>query len=115
MLRLDTKELSYLFPGDINWHREKELISAGLNLKADILLSPHHGSSSSNSPEFLAHVDPSYIIISAGRHNPFQIPYNSLLEKSEDAGRQVYTTTRDGTITFAGNKRVVSVSTYQVN
>ncbi|MBE9521152.1 MAG: hypothetical protein IME97_08475 [Proteobacteria bacterium] len=94
---------------------EKKLISGGHRLKADVLLSPHHGSSSSNSPEFLTHVDPSYLVISAGRRNPFQFPYNSLLASGEDIGLQVYTTGKDGTVSFSGNGREISVSRYQVN
>jgi competence protein ComEC len=115
VLRLDTAVFSYLFPGDINHHMEKKLISEAHWLKADVLLSPHHGSSSSNSPEFLSHVDPSYLVISAGRHNRFQFPYYSLLASREATGIQVYTTAKDGTVTFSGNGRDVSVSRYQVN
>jgi len=115
VLRLDTAVFSYLFPGDINRHMEKQLISEGHWLKADVLLSPHHGSSSSNSPEFLTQVDPLYLVISAGRHTPFQFRYYSLLASREDPGIQVYTTAKDGTVTFSGNGRDVSVSRYQVN
>ena len=115
VLRLDTAVFSYLFPGDINRHMEKKLISEAHWLKADVLLSPHHGSSSSNSPEFLSHVDPSYLVISAGRHKRFQFPDYSLPASREATGIQVYTTAKDGTVTFSGNGRDVSVSRYQVN
>jgi competence protein ComEC len=115
VLRLDTNKLSYLFPGDINSFMEKELITKKKRLKADILLAAHHGSSSSNSSDFMNAVDPSYLVISTGRQNPFLFLNQSLTENSSGVDIQVYTTAKDGTVTFTDNGEEISVSRYQIN
>jgi competence protein ComEC len=115
VLRLDTARLSYLFPGDINSFMEKRLIAEKKLLKADILLAAHHGSRSSNSSDFIHAVDPSYLVISTGRHNPYQIQHQTSAENSLWANMQVFTTAKDGTVTFTGNGEEFFVSRYQIN
>jgi competence protein ComEC len=115
VLRLDTARISYLFPGDINSFMEKRLIAEEKLLKADILLAAHHGSRSSNSTDFINAVDPSYLVISTGRHNPYQIQEKSFTENSQGADIRIYTTAKDGTVTFTAKGKEVVVSRYQVN
>ncbi|SHO51683.1 DNA internalization-related competence protein ComEC/Rec2 [Desulfopila aestuarii] len=69
-----------LFPGDIDSNTEKGLIAMGKTLSSDILLAAHHGSSSSNSPEFLEQVAPQTIIVSAGRSRKTLFPSEQLRE-----------------------------------
>jgi competence protein ComEC len=115
VLRLDTNRLSYLFPGDINSFMEKRLITDKKILKADILLAAHHGSRSSNSLDFIQAVDPSYLLISTGRHNPYQKGDLSFTENGTGANIEIYTTAKDGTVTFSDNGEEILVSRYQIN
>ncbi len=65
---------SYLFPGDISRKAEAHLINNTTMLDTDILLAPHHGSSSSSSPEFINEISPEVIIISAGKTKKDHFP-----------------------------------------
>lgn len=55
-----------LLPGDIGGQSEHLLVQHGADLRADLLLAAHHGSSTSNSTAFLAAVKPTMIAVSAG-------------------------------------------------
>ncbi len=100
VIKMETNNISFLFPGDISSAKEKELVSAGKNLAADVLLSPHHGSSSSNSTVFLSAVSPRFFIVSSGDRKKHLFPSPRTITKAEAAGTEIYTTADDGTITF---------------
>lgn len=67
VIRLEYRGYSVLFTGDLGEDGERELISEGGDLSADVLKVGHHGSRYSTSGEFLRAVDPDLAIISAGR------------------------------------------------
>jgi len=69
---------SILFPGDIDSETEKQLLAAGVPTQSKILLAAHHGSSTSNSPEFLQQVDPQVVMVSAGRSRGALFPSDQL-------------------------------------
>lgn len=56
-----------LLPGDIGSGSERQLLTRGLLPRIDFLLAGHHGSKTSNSSEFLQHLRPRAIFVSAGR------------------------------------------------
>jgi competence protein ComEC len=87
-----------LFPGDIGRIGEKTLIEQGLDLNANVLLSPHHGSVTSNSSQFLEAVSPDYLLVSAGRSTKGYFPHKGLA--GECASRQInlFTTSGQGTL-----------------
>jgi competence protein ComEC len=114
VLRLETESKSFLFPADISAGLAEALIRKGINLKADVLLAPHHGSPSSMSQAFIDSVAPDYIAISAGRNNPFNFPAESFYALQQ-RGMGILSTGRDGTITFNLDKEELKVSSYQVN
>ncbi len=100
------KRFSMLFPGDIMALRERHLASAGhLDLKADVLLSPHHGSLSSSTGIFLEKVRPESVIISCGRDNRYRFPHADILKRYRTGGIRIYRTDTDGAvfITSDGN------------
>ena len=70
-----------LFTGDIEKSIENKLISAGLNLKSDILKVAHHGSKTSSSEEFLKAVNSIVNIIQAGKDNRYGHPHQEVLER----------------------------------
>jgi competence protein ComEC len=115
VLKLDAGTVSFLFPGDIDDAVEKSLVTDGKKLKADILLAAHHGSGSSSSPEFISAVDPDFIVISAGRNNPFKFPDQKTIDRVNQAGIKVYSTANDGTVTFTTREGKIMVNRYQIN
>lgn len=114
VLRLETENKSFLLPADISGAVAGMLIKKGTNLKADVLMAPHHGSPSSMNQEFIRAVAPEFIAISAGRNNPFNFPAQSFLDLQQK-GIEVLTTSRDGTITFIIENGRIMAHSYQVN
>ncbi len=64
VLRLTCAGRSILFPADIQDLAERELLKHPDQLRADILIAPHHGSGERTTPEFVAAVHPRAIISS---------------------------------------------------
>jgi competence protein ComEC len=114
VLRLETTKRSFLFPADISATMADILVADRKNIQADILLAPHHGSKSSMSQNFIKTVDPEYIAISAGRNNPFNFPDKSFFDLQK-SGINVFTTGRDGTLTFTVKRGEIILSRYQIN
>ena len=64
-----------LLSGDIEREVEIRLIRKGIDLKADVLLVPHHGSLTSSSYAFVKAVRPQLAIFSAGYLSRFNHPH----------------------------------------
>ncbi len=114
VLRLEINNKFFLFPADISAVKAEELVKEGKKLEADVLMAPHHGSASSMSQGFIETVAPVYIAISAGRNSPFNFPAKSFYDLQQQ-GIRVFSTGRDGTITFKVEDEGIMVSRYQVN
>ncbi|MBF0572263.1 MAG: DNA internalization-related competence protein ComEC/Rec2 [Desulfamplus sp.] len=105
------KDNSILFTGDITSTTENEIISKykiddqdinrdlkSSNLKSDILIAPHHGSSGSSSDCFLDNVAPENIIISCGWQNRFGFPKSIVLNRYKERGINVFRTDLNGAV-----------------
>jgi competence protein ComEC len=114
VLRLETNNKTFLFPADISAGMAERLVEEEKELKADVLMAPHHGSPSSMSQDFIGTVAPEYIAISAGRNNPYNFPARSFYDL-QDKGIGVLSTGRDGTITFILKNGEIMISRYQIN
>ncbi|MFE3445506.1 ComEC/Rec2 family competence protein [Nocardia sp. NPDC059180] len=97
VLAADTAAGRVLLTGDIEAGAQKSLISAGVQLRADILKVPHHGSRTT-APEFLRVVRPRLAIVSAGADNTFGHPHPDVLANLESLGATIARTDRDGAI-----------------
>ncbi len=75
---------SLLFTGDITKAVEQKLVDQGLDLRADVLKVPHHGSKYSSSEAFLAAVSPSTAIIQVGAKNSYGHPTEEVLSRLGD-------------------------------
>lgn len=114
VFKISYKDFSMLFPGDILSAREKRLINTNsLNLQSEILLSPHHGSSSSSTEIFLDKVLPKSVIVSCGRNNRYKFPHPDTLKRYEDMGIQVFRTDRDGAVFISTNGREYHIKTHK--
>lgn len=99
IIRYQHGQFSCLFPGDISSIVEKHLVARDKPLAATILLSPHHGSATSNSDIFLQNVHPSLLIISNGRRLLRHSQINDLLKRCNQLGITIETTHHAGAIT----------------
>lgn len=89
-----------LLAGDIETANERELIRRNAAaLQADVLLAPHHGSTTSSSPEFVQAVGASTVIFSAGYKNRFNHPRPEIVARYRATGAQLRRTDAEGALT----------------
>jgi competence protein ComEC len=86
-----------LLPGDAELEAQDDLLASGVDLHADILKVPHHGSAYSD-PAFLQAVHASLAVVSVGRDNDYGHPSPLLLAELSKIGVPVYRTDLDGDI-----------------
>lgn len=100
VLRLTLRNERILLPGDAEQQTERTVVaeSSPADLRADVLKVGHHGGKNSSMPDFLAAVQPSIGIISAGAENPYGHPSPEVLERLERAGVRILRTDRDGAV-----------------
>jgi competence protein ComEC len=102
---------SFLLTGDIGKAVEKMLVEYNTPLRSQVLKSPHHGSNSSSSSEFLKSVAPDIVVISVGRGNRYGLPNKDVLARYADVGARVYRTDVHGAVEIMANKQELSVHT----
>ena len=96
VLRMDYKNNSYLFTADLTGDIEKELLEKDIDV--NIYKVAHHGSTYSNTYEFLERVTPKYAIISCGKDNDYYYPHIKALNRIKKHTKEIYRTDQDGTI-----------------
>lgn len=87
-----------LLTGDIDHRAEQALSASGLDIRADWLLAPHHGSRTSSSAPFLAAVKPRATLVSRGRHNAFGHPHPEVVSRYEAISARLYDTAIQGAL-----------------
>jgi len=101
-----------LLPGDIEAQQENRLITAyGDELAADVLLAPHHGSSTSSSQRFVDRVRPSQVVFTVARNNRWGFPVESVSARYQAIGARIYRSDQDGAIRFSSEAEGLRVST----
>ena len=80
VLRISSGDRAVLLAGDIEEAQEAQLVADGVNLRADVLLVPHHGSKTSSSAAFLQAVQPTLALVQAGYRNRFGHPATVVVE-----------------------------------
>ena len=99
VLRIEAKGGRVLLTGDIERAAERELLrQAPKLLTAEALLVPHHGSTTSSSPEFVKQVAPRYAIFTVGYRNRFGHPREDVLARYREAGSELLRTDSGGAI-----------------
>jgi len=111
VILLKYQDISFLLTGDAEAESEKEILSAGYNIKAQVLKISHHGSNSSTTSNFLQAVSPTYAVISVGAGNDYKHPHPVILDRLAKSGAITLRTDQRGTIVFETDGRVVNYST----
>lgn len=75
-----------LLAGDLEAGQERALVAREPDLRADLLLVPHHGSKTSSSAELLAAVRPATALVQAGYRSRFGHPAPAVLARYQAAG-----------------------------
>ena len=101
VLRIVTRTGAALIPADIEARAEQQLLASSREqLRAQVLIVPHHGSKTSSIPEFVRTVDPRIVIYPVGYRNRFNHPHVDVEERYLRQGSHVYRTDRDGALTL---------------
>ncbi|MDC9508206.1 DNA internalization-related competence protein ComEC/Rec2 [Pseudoalteromonas sp. Angola-4] len=100
VLLIKSPQLTMLLTGDISKARELSLIKTH-SLQADVILSPHHGSDTSSSTEFINHVNPNTVIHSTAFQGQWQFPSEKVVSRYKAINAKQYVTARDGQITVS--------------
>ena len=93
----------------MEWRAERVLLERAPELSADVLLVPHHGSTTSSTPEFVQQVAPRYAVFTVGYRNRFGHPKDEVVRRYREAGSALVRTDESGAvmIKFAADKMKV--------
>ena len=104
VLRIASKMASILISGDIEKKAERYLIAQHAdNLKADIIVVPHHGSLTSSTVAFIDAVSPQVALFAVGYRNKFGFPKDEVLQRYQSRNIVSYDTASQGAISFKIN------------
>ncbi len=103
VLRVQSGAGVALLPADIEGAGEAALIQrwGEATLKADVLIAPHHGSKTSSSPDFVAAVNPEWLLVPAGYANAFRHPRAVVLERYQRLGTEIAMTGHEGALSLS--------------
>ncbi|HEY5139239.1 MAG TPA: DNA internalization-related competence protein ComEC/Rec2, partial [Methylococcales bacterium] len=101
VLKIQSEKGSVLLTGDIEALAESWLVETyGNNLKANVLIAPHHGSKTSSSPKFLQAIQPEYVLIPSGYRNQFGHPHQDVLARYKQIKAKWLSSADSGAITI---------------
>ncbi|MFC0470451.1 MBL fold metallo-hydrolase [Halalkalibacter kiskunsagensis] len=110
-VRISYGDIKFLFTGDAEYQTERDMINRGHNLKAHIFQLGHHGSTTSNTQDFLDRVQPEVAIYSAREGNSYGHPHDEIIERIENMGIDLYGTDEHGHIIVTTDGKQYTVST----
>ena len=91
-------DIRFLICGDAMQQSEQDMVESGEDLRADVYVVDHHGSSTSSMDFFLDAVSPSYAMISCKKDNGYGHPSMETLQRLQNHGVQLYRTDLQGTV-----------------
>ena len=97
VLRVAVSGRTLLLTGDVEVEAQEALLRTGVDLRADVLKVPHHGSAY-QSPAFLRAVHASVGVISVGADNDYGHPSPALLHELDRLGIRAERTDLDGDV-----------------
>ena len=107
VLRISNGIHTALLVGDIEKAQEMRLVEEGAQLRADVLLVPHHGSKTSSSPEFLDVVKPKLALVQSGYRNRYGHPAESVLVRYAERQIRVLDSPHCGAATWQSTQPTV--------
>lgn len=99
VLRIETVHGAALLTGDIGEIIERRLLrDHGTDLRADVVLAPHHGSNGSSQPGFIRASGARLVVVSAGHGNRFGHPRADVVRRWRESGAELLNTAHSGAI-----------------
>ena len=110
VVRVTAGPTTVLLTGDVEAEAQRDLLDRGLDLRADVLKVPHHGSGA-QEPAFLDAVDASVVLTSVGTDNTYGHPSGRTLSRLVRGGAQSFRTDLHGDVAlFHRDGRLVVVT-----
>jgi competence protein ComEC len=114
VLKITTVHGAMLLTGDAEARSERELLErVPGELRADVLVVPHHGSSTSSTDEFIAAVMPRWAVFPAGYRNRLGHPKEEVVERYRLSGAQMLRTDGAGAVLVRLEDGGVGVQPYR--
>ena len=111
VLRIAYGRHAFLLTGDAERPIERRMVEEAEPLRADVLKTPHHGSRTSSTAQFLDAVSPAFAVISDGFENSYGFPHPDVLARLAEHHAAVFRTDRDGLVTIRSDGRLLHVET----
>jgi len=105
VLRLVHGQVSVLFAGDVEALAESELAQGEVEIRAQVLKAPHHGSRTSSTEAFLHRVAPAFTVYSVGAGNRFGFPNPDVVTRTPGQ----HFSTAEGAIVAESDGRTAAV------
>ncbi|MGY1697556.1 ComEC/Rec2 family competence protein [Geodermatophilus sp. SYSU D00814] len=102
VVRLTHRGVRVLLTGDLSATAEARLLDRGVDLRADVLKVPHHGSGDVD-PAFPAATGARVALVSVGADNPYGHPAPGLLSVLSRSGMRVHRTGQQGDLAVVGS------------
>ena len=102
LVRLTQRGVRMLLTGDLNAQAERRILDRGVDVRADVLKVPHHGSADAD-PGFLTATGARVAVLSVGADNRYGQPAAGTLDVLVRAGMQVHRTDREGDLAVVGS------------
>ena len=110
-IKLEHGENSFIFTGDAEKASETDILNNNIDISADVLKLGHHGSSTSNTDEFLKAIKAKYAVICVGENNKYGHPHKETIEKLNKLNIEVYRTDKNGTVVATSDGKNISWTT----
>ena len=96
-------DTSFMFTGDAEADSEYYMLKSGKPLEADVYKAGHHGSSTSNTKDFVEAVNPKYAVVSCGRNNDYGHPHREIVSLFKELGIEMLVTHETGGVVFVSD------------
>jgi competence protein ComEC len=100
VMMIEVSGIRILLTGDVEPPGQQAMLTAGDDLRADVLKVPHHGSAQQD-PQFLAATHARFAIASAGLHNDYGHPAPRTVAALVALGMTVLRTDTEGSVAVA--------------
>lgn len=98
ILQVVSHGVTTLISADVEMPVERYLVEQGADLRANIMLVPHHGSNSSSTGAFLDAIKPELALLAAGYLNRYGHPHGAVMARYHSRGIGVVSTVKHGSI-----------------
>jgi competence protein ComEC len=115
VLRIASAHASVLLAGDVDRVGERQVLKTKVELRSDALIVPHHGSTTSSTPEFVREVSPRYALFAVGYRNRFGHPREAVLERYREIDSAILRSDESGAISLRFGADGVGVEEHRVS